>query len=152
MIDPKDLYLNQNVAPLNSTDEHDATTQHGKTVINYEIRRYRDVMNLGNQLAYQVTCTQRVVIPNGIFSVPTSDNICANYPAIVTNQIQLSSVPSGKHWIMDYTPSTLNSSTSQNASQNGSQSSAREGAELSARGAGRREPRPFPWEGVAGSS
>lgn len=111
MINPKDLYTFHTVQPLvykNTTTGIPTTV--GTTVTRYEIRRYRDVRNLADSFAYQILCTQRIVIPNATPYTPGEANITlfANYPAVVTNQITLEGAQAPE--LVDYSPRTLNSS------------------------------------------
>lgn len=114
MINPKDLHTFHTVQPLvvtNPTTQVKTTV--GTTIISYEIRRYRDLRNLADTPAYQVLCTQRIVIPNINGYTPGSDDIQIfdNYPAVVSNQVSMSGEPSGSSpELVTYSPRTVNSS------------------------------------------
>ncbi len=115
MIDAKDLYTYQIVEKLTNSDH----TVIGTTIISYEIRRYIDVRNLLDSFAYQIFCTQRIIIPCSSTYTPTlNTNAYLDYPAIVTNNISFKS-PSKKQvqWIVDYNPRTINTSVSLTNSQ-----------------------------------
>jgi hypothetical protein len=129
MINTRDLYTAHVVHPLTFTPLNSKESKTiGTTIISYEIRRYRDLRNLDDTLAYRVLCTQRVVIPNSVPYKPGQINIggssgsggdtaaaFSNYPAIVTNQISLSGSPE----LVGYSPRTLNSAI-MTSSSNGS--------------------------------
>lgn len=115
MLDKKDLYTYQILEPIN---EDTTGLQIGTTIIAYEIRRYIDVRNLVNTFAYQIFCTQRIIIPNQ-YSPGAIDctNGFSGYPAIVANSITPNNPPEHqKQWITDYSPRTVNASINQTIS------------------------------------
>jgi hypothetical protein len=109
MMNTRDLYTFHVAQPLSYTPpSSNIVTQVGTTIISYEIRRYRDLRNLDDTLAYRVLCTQRIVIPNKNGYMPGGADVTAftDYPAIVTNQIVVADSPE----LVGYSPRTLNSS------------------------------------------
>ncbi len=81
----------------------------GTTIISYEVRQYIDVRNLKESRAYQVLCTQRIVIPNGTeFSLmPQTDNAYNNYPVLLENKVSLNCGNAGLI-LQSYSPKTMN--------------------------------------------
>lgn len=80
MLKPLDLY---------AYEETKAFTSFGTATIKYELRKYRDVRNLGSAPAYMLVCTQRIVVPgaSAYMGGPISTTNYLNYPAIIVNQI-----------------------------------------------------------------
>src|SRR5882724_11096006 len=104
MINARDLNTYYAMVPL--TDK--SGNAFGVTIISYEIRRYRDLRNLLDTFAYQVRCTQRIVIPNATPYVPgdvanAADLIFSEYPAVVMNNIACN-VQSPSAEIVSYSP------------------------------------------------
>lgn len=115
MINTKDLYtFNQNVPLVDTT----TSTTIGTAIITYEIRRYKDLRNLGNRLAYQIMCTQRIIIPNQTPYIPGGQDILGffNYPAIITNNIKIMPADGGVLELIAYSPRTINSAISTSSS------------------------------------
>ncbi|KAF0810918.1 hypothetical protein A167_00405 [Alcanivorax sp. S71-1-4] len=111
MLNRKDFYTFHAAQPLiHKNAATGIATTIGTTITRYEIRRYRDVRNLADTLAYQVLCTQRIVIPNATAYTPGGANVTlfANYPAVVTNHITLAGAQAQE--LVDYSPRTVNSS------------------------------------------
>jgi hypothetical protein len=117
MIVSKDAYTSSYEGPLSNF---------GSQTIQYTIRQYRDVRNLGNVLGYLVACKQRVIIPNqSAYTVgPNSNTNYVNYPAAVTNSIALTANNDATVQVKSIFPVTLNAAinTSQ-TSQSGTTSS-----------------------------
>ncbi len=86
-------------------------TKVGTLIVKYEIRRYMDVRNLGNNLAYQIRCTQRVVIPNSNSYTLGTQNVTgfSDYPAAITSNIVVSGDAAE---LVEYWPKTINASVS----------------------------------------
>ncbi len=117
MLDTKDLYTYQILKPIND----DTGVRIGTTIIAYEIRRYIDVRNLKNTFAYQIFCTQRIIIP-GAYTPGSTDSIATeytNYSAIVSNTIT-PDLSTKQLWIVDYSPRTINASINQTLSDDSS--------------------------------
>ncbi len=119
MMNSDDLYAFTVTTPLNSI---------GTSIIRYEIRRYRDIRNLGDNLAYQVLCTHRVIIPNQTSYVPGSINTTAfnSYPAVIANNITIANAVTGAPapGLINYSPRTLNSAIVTSTNQSGGSSNA----------------------------
>lgn len=112
MIKQKDLYTYTTSQPLSSSG-----VQIGTTIIQYEVKQYVDVRNLKELKSYIVTCTQRLVIPNRSTynPVPESQTRFSNYPALITNKINLNMTSNVISMVLiDYFPKTLNTAVSTN--------------------------------------
>ena len=128
MLNSSDLYTWHDVVPIVVTlpakpaaepstaqgQETPQSTTIGRSYLSYEVRRYSDLRNLRTSLAYQVRCTQRIVIPNSSPYSPGGDNpkIFKEYPAIVTNRITVDAKPDAEGRsaeVFSYHPRTLNS-------------------------------------------
>jgi hypothetical protein len=131
MLNPNDLYTFQVVVPLPSGGAV------GTAIIRYEVHRYRDVMNLTETFAYEVICTQRVVIPNAKPYVPGATDLTgggltefAGYPAVLTSQIAVVQTAgqggqmTPEAQLLDYSPRTLNASVSTSISNSSASSAA----------------------------
>ncbi len=126
----KDLYTyTTNITPL---IDPNTTKTVGTTVISYEIRTYRDTRNLSNTLAYQVLCTQRIIIPNSksaTYVVGAQDIKPAtgfsDYPAMIQNSIAITNPNGGGAPVLvKYTPKTINASVNiSNSSDSGTSAS-----------------------------
>jgi hypothetical protein len=117
MIVSKDAYTSSYEGPLGNF---------GSQTIQYTIRQYRDVRNLGNVLGYLVACKQRVIIPNqNAYAVgPNSNTSYVNYPAAVTNSIALTANNGATVQVKSIFPVTLNAAVNTSLlSQSGSTSS-----------------------------
>lgn len=116
MLKLNDLYTYHTVQSLEYVVPTTTVTKRvGTTIISYEIRPYRDVRNLSEALAYQVLCTQRIVIPNQKPYTPGGLDVehFHAYPAVVMNQISLTATESGTPThpeLVSYSPRTLNAS------------------------------------------
>ncbi|MFA5962733.1 MAG: hypothetical protein WC804_01830 [Sphingomonas sp.] len=97
----------------------------GSTTIQYEVRKYVDLRNLGQSNWFVVTCTQRVILTNANAFSPAGGQVTSFdwYPALFTNQVTVEDPDAviEKIAILDYFPRTLN--TAVTASQNDSASS-----------------------------
>jgi hypothetical protein len=115
LLNPKDLYTCHAVVPLEVVVDKGAAplvkSTIGMTVISYEIRRYTDLRNLKTNGAYQILCTQRVVIPNPKPPAPNGDapRSFDDYPAILVSELRFVDGPAE---ILSYFPRTLNSAVS----------------------------------------
>ncbi|MFH6786222.1 MULTISPECIES: hypothetical protein [Methylobacterium] len=127
MLIARDLYTHFVTQPIVSSQ-----TTLGETIIQYEVRAYNDVRNLGTAKSYLITCTQRLVLPNPAAYNPAAGATTSflNYPAILKNSIdlldpnkQISTVN-----IVEYSPRTLNTTvnTSQNIAQSQNSSTSRQ--------------------------
>jgi hypothetical protein len=101
MLVPKDVYTYSYNGQLGNF---------GSQTIQYTIRQYRDLRNLGNVLGYLVVCKQRVMIPNATaYAVgPNSNTGYVNYPAAVTNNILLTANNDAAVQLRSIFPVTLN--------------------------------------------
>lgn len=116
MLNPNDLYTYQVAVPM--TDAGSGTT-FGTSIIQYSFQKYVDTQNLKNTLAYVLFCKHRIVIPNinSYLPGPSSNLKYDNYPAIITNSIQLK-VPTGAvASLRQIFPKTLNSSVNTSLNQ-----------------------------------
>ncbi len=99
----------------------------GSTLITYQVQRFRDVANLGSELAYLVTMMQRIVIPNGTAYTPgpTSNAAYLNYPAILQNAVTIVANNNPTIVLRNIFPRTLNAqvSSSQSSGSGSEQSS-----------------------------
>lgn len=99
----------------------------GKSIAQYEVRRYVDTRNLTRATSFVVTCTQRIVIPGPVTFAPAAQQISGyyGYPALFTNQVALIENGDGDviaaQTLIDYAPKTLN--TAVTSSNNDSSSS-----------------------------
>jgi hypothetical protein len=85
----------------------------GQTVIQYEVRLYKDTRNLTEIKSYIVTCTQRLILPNPApYSPSPGQASFINYPALLLNTIGLSDSNNiiKNYQLLNYTPKTLNTS------------------------------------------
>jgi hypothetical protein len=104
-----------------------ALSSFGQSIIQYDIRKYEDVRNLGNRRAYLLSCRQRIMIPNANpYQVgPCSSSSYEGYPAAITNKIALEL--KGGETIVELKrmfPQTLNASVDTTlSSQSGTSSS-----------------------------
>lgn len=117
MIVPKDVYTYVYEGQLGSF---------GSQTIQYTIRQYRDLRNLGNTLGYLIICKQRVIIPNATaYAVgPNSNTGYLNYPAAMTNNIVLTPNNNANVQLKSLFPVTLNASVNTTqSSQDGSTTS-----------------------------
>lgn len=117
IINLKDLYTYTINIPLTTTDHEGNDTTMGTTIISYEIRTYRDIRNLSNALAYQVLCTQRIIIPNATpyvigayLRTKTGTTSFDNYPAVISNNITITNTDGDAPVLVKYTPKTINAS------------------------------------------
>lgn len=104
-----DLYSSTLDSPL----ENEGGSAIGKTIINYEISRYRDVKNLVETNSYIVTCTQRIIIPNeNIYELsPGVVNSFQDYPALLRTKIKpFAGSHEATFSLIGYSPKTLNTS------------------------------------------
>lgn len=116
----KGLYSFYKVEPLQKSTPQDKgvpiITPYGTSIIEYEIRRYRDLRNLGDnekQLCYHILCTQRIVFPNSNY-LPFATVSTTNYPAMVKNNI---SIKNGAPVLMSYSPRTINTAVETTSNQ-----------------------------------
>lgn len=111
MIDPSDSYAFVARVPLGPSGN-----PVGMAILRYEVSRYRDIRNLQDQLAYQIRCTQRIIIPNSTPYVPGPQNVTSfnDYPALLTSNISLSTNCGVD--LQSYSPKTLNSSVTTSVS------------------------------------
>ena len=118
MINIKDFYTYSVTVPIANQDNG----RIGTSIIDYEIRRYRDVRNMTDTLAYQVHCKQRIVIPNTTPYQPGAniDQQFLNYSAIVRNEIDVTQEDGITIEILKYLPKTINSAVSTSLSNNSS--------------------------------
>lgn len=101
----------------------------GQTIIQYEVRAYDDVRNLGDTRSYLVTCTQRLILPNPTPYAPSAGKVSSynDYPGLLSNTIAVSDPDKhlSSYQVVDYSPRTLNTAvtTNQNVSQGGESTS-----------------------------
>ncbi|MEZ2603974.1 hypothetical protein [Kluyvera intermedia] len=120
MLNPNDLFTYQETVPMKDPN---SGTLFGTSIIQYSIERYIDTQNLGNTLAYVLSCKHRIIIPNATpyRPGPNSNAQYDNYPAIMTNSIGLSVANTGAQiTLRKIFPQTLNSSVSTSQSQESS--------------------------------
>lgn len=112
IINSKDPYTFTVNTPLTVKDSKGNNVTLGTTLISYEIRTYRDIRNLGSTLAYQVLCTQRIIIPNSTPYTIGSQNVTAfdDYPAVISNNISITNTGGSTPILVKYTPKTFNAS------------------------------------------
>ncbi|MCL7928526.1 hypothetical protein [Halomonas llamarensis] len=94
----------------------------GRSITQYEIRRRRDVQNLGSSHSYTVMMTQRIIIPStlGYRPGPTSSSAYDNYPAILVNELDITANNNAKIVLQNMFPKTLNSQVSTSRSSDSS--------------------------------
>lgn len=120
MAPQSDFYSYRIVSPLSSGSQ-----PIGTLVATYQARRYQDIRNLGNKMAYLLTGTFRIIIPNTTYEskassityyAPGAQDIKAfdNYPAILTNSARISYCSDicseAAAELIQYSPRTVNSS------------------------------------------
>jgi hypothetical protein len=117
MLDPKDLYTCTAIKALTPAS---GGANFGTSIAQYEIRRYLDVRNLTSLDAYMVTLRHRLVLPNSTAFQPGPQSTTAysGYPALITNNVQLSVAGGGTILLNDFFPKTLNSAVSTSATTN----------------------------------
>jgi hypothetical protein len=114
----RDLHVWTESAPLSATG---SGTQYGTLFVEYEVRPYTNVRNLGAARAYVISCKQRIVIPSACQSGTTS---FTGYPAFLTNSMTLLPQSEDDSFaLIDYAPKTLNSSIATTQSTSGGQES-----------------------------
>jgi hypothetical protein len=116
VIREKDLYSTMLTAPLTWKDGPLATIY-----LHCEVRQITDVRNLKEVTAYQITCTQRIVLPSQVQIIRVQDPVLGysftDYPGMLNTSIRLSA-PSGLNMrVVDYSPRTVNSTISAASSQ-----------------------------------
>nr|WP_173476924.1 hypothetical protein [Leptospirillum ferrooxidans] len=91
----------------------------GTSIIQYSFQKYIDNQNLKNVLSYVLHCKHRIIIPNATnYSPgPNADKGYKDYPAIVTNSIQITVPEGAKVNLRQIFPKTLNSSVNTSLSQ-----------------------------------
>ncbi|WP_156429640.1 hypothetical protein [Burkholderia sp. TSV86] len=117
MLNPNDLYTYQTVVPMKDPQ---SGAIFGTSIIQYSIEKYIDTQNLKNTLAYVLACKHRIIIPNGTpyRAGPSSFSEYTNYPAIVTNSIQISVANAGATVnLQQIFPKTLNASVNTSLNQ-----------------------------------
>ena len=114
MLNKNDLYTQRETTPI-----YDATGSVivGKLIVEYEVRAYSDVRNLGFCRAYLISCKQRVVIPHSPAPTLGGSETAAfeNYPAAYLTTIGLNAnaaSPNDEFYVVEYSPKTINSSIS----------------------------------------
>lgn len=114
MIKEAELYTQVIEQPLVMNDHN-----YGTSVTRYQVRQITDVRNLRTIKAYRVTCTQRIIIPNGSrFELsPKSDRSFINYPALLRSQFTLNAPLNTKFHLSDYSPRTVNTTVMSSGSQ-----------------------------------
>lgn len=92
----------------------------GKTLITYQVQRFRDVANLTSEFAYLVTLMQRVIIPNPTAYIPGPSSLTGytNYPAIMQNAVSLEASNNPEIVLRNIFPRTLNTQVSSSQSGN----------------------------------
>lgn len=127
IVKDRDLYTQSANIILQSSG-----TTYARAIIQYEVQKYVDTRNLTEAASFVVTCTQRIIIPNGDTFEPTGGVVTtfSNYPALLTTAIALSD-PDGvieSSFLIDYAPKTMNTSvtTSQNDSDSTSSSNSQQ--------------------------
>ncbi len=116
----KDLYTHREVKSIG----------YGTSVLTYEVQQYKDVRNLTEVTGYLVTCTQRLIIPNSNAYVvtPQVETQYNNYPALLTNEIDLDFGQTGETadpCLLSYSPKTLNTAIITDTNDSTSSSSSR---------------------------
>ncbi|MHB1765833.1 MAG: hypothetical protein ACYCS1_09980 [Gammaproteobacteria bacterium] len=116
MLNPNDLYTYQDIVPMK---EINSGTIFGTSIIQYSFRKYIDNQNLKNVLSYVLHCKHRIIIPNAndYSPGPNSEQKYENYPAIVTNSIQIEAPDGAALNLRQIFPKTLNSSVNTSLSQ-----------------------------------
>ena len=116
----KDLYTYEIIVPLTVKLKNGSEDTVGTTVIHYEIKRYKDVRNLNpslkdTTLAYQILCTQRIIIPNSTpYKIgPSSNQGFYGYPAAITSFMNVMVEPIE---LVNYSPRTINAAVTTSAS------------------------------------
>lgn len=114
MIKSSDLYTYETTGNLKNAKG----TVFGSTAIRYVFDRYQDVRNLDNRVAYLITCRQRIIIPNATPYQPGPSSITAfsNYPALMSNGIEIGTDEKATLFLKSIFPRTLNASISSSSS------------------------------------
>ncbi|QPF82758.1 hypothetical protein IC762_23825 [Bradyrhizobium genosp. L] len=117
MLNPRDLNTYAKTAKLQIGG---SGSSFGTSIITYEIRRYQDIRNLGNEFAYLLTCKHRVIIPNANnYQVgPTSSTGYSNYPAAIFNSVTLAANNGATLMLREIFPRTLNTSVTTSVNSN----------------------------------
>lgn len=119
MTDSASFATNFFTARKNVTLKNVQNVPFGTAVITYQAQRFRDVANLGSRLAYLVTMTQRVVIPNQTAYVPgpSQNDAYLNYPAILQSEVAITASNGPDIVLRNIFPRTLNAQVSTSQSQ-----------------------------------
>ena len=114
----KDLYTYEKIVKLQDGNKDSV----GTTVIHYEIKRYKDVRNLNpslkdTTLAYQILCTQRIIIPNSApYEIgPQISTEFSDYPAAIANLMNVMADYVTVE-LVNYSPRTINAAVTTSTS------------------------------------
>ena len=118
MINFDDFYTQCNDISLtpSSRQGKDGQSAIGSVRAEYKVRQLRDVRNLSSGCVYQITCKQRIVIPNATaFSPAVKGSLLFDgYPAMLTSTMTVGTAAR----LIDYAPRTINTTVSSSSSQN----------------------------------